>query len=47
LWFWPVIERGSNKKPTTVASHGFSLKLGLASTSANGVANDDDQHDNL
>ena len=40
--------RGSDKKPTTVASRGFLLKLGSVSTSANGVANyDDDQHDNL
>jgi hypothetical protein len=41
--------RGLNKKPTTVVSRGFLLKLGLASTRANGIAddNDDVQNDSL
>ena len=41
--------RGLNKKPTTVVSRGFLLKLGLASTRASGIAddNDDVQNDNL
>jgi len=34
--------RGLNKKPTTVASRGFLSKFNLTTTSANGVANDND-----
>jgi hypothetical protein len=41
--------RGLNKKPTTVVSRGFLLKLSLASTRASGIAddNDDVQNDSL
>jgi hypothetical protein len=34
--------RGLNKKPTTVASRGFLSKFNLTTTSANGVADDND-----
>jgi len=34
--------RGSNKKPTTVASRGFLSKFNLTTTSANGVVSYDD-----
>jgi hypothetical protein len=33
-----------NKKPTAVSSRGFLSKVFLTSTSANGVANDDDYY---
>jgi hypothetical protein len=36
-----------NKKPTTVASRGLLSKSSLVSTSAHGVAYDDDQQNDL
>jgi hypothetical protein len=38
---------GANKKPTAVSSRGLLSKFSSASTSANGVANYDDQQNDL
>ena len=42
-----ALRLAGNKKPTAVSSRGFLSKFSSASTSANGVANYDDQQNDL